>query len=62
MKFFSALKKKWEAWYYGEADEAEEEWEDEEPEHSERFFNDADSRTVYILESLGHTISIRTDI
>ena len=53
MKFFSALKKKWEAWYYGEADEPEEEWEDEEPEHSERFFNDADSRTVYILESLG---------
>ncbi|MCR5210336.1 MAG: hypothetical protein K6C99_09010 [Lachnospiraceae bacterium] len=53
MKFFSSLKKKWEAWYYGEPEDAEEDWEDEEPEHSERFFNDADSRTVYILESLG---------
>ncbi|MCR5249425.1 MAG: hypothetical protein K6E50_02330 [Lachnospiraceae bacterium] len=60
MGLFRKLKEKWERWYYGDFAEEEEEWDGETLEEDrpaasrgERYFSDADTRTVFVLEALG---------
>ena len=59
MGFFQKLKEKWKKWFFGDFEEEEEEWdekslEDEKPAAARKagYFNDADTRTVYVLETL----------
>ena len=59
MGFFQKLKEKWKKWFFGDFEEEEEEWdekslEDEKPVAARKagYFNDADTRTVYVLETL----------
>lgn len=59
MGFFQKLKEKWKKWFFGDYEEEEEEWdeeslEDEKPAAARKagYFNDADTRTVYVLETL----------
>ncbi len=59
MGFFQKLKEKWHNWFFGDYEEDEEEWdekslEDDKPVSSRGagYFNDADTRTVYVLEAL----------
>ena len=53
MNIFAAIKKKWEEWYYGSLADEPDDWEEEEPQKSDHYLGDADSRTVYVLEALG---------
>ena len=59
MKFFRWLKEKWNKWFPSDYDEDEEEWDEKtleaDKKASERgtgYFNDPDTRTVYVLEAL----------
>ncbi|MCR5120615.1 MAG: hypothetical protein K6B44_13460 [Lachnospiraceae bacterium] len=52
MGLIAKLKEKFNKWYYHEPD-LEENWDDEEPANEEKAFEDADVRTVYVLEALG---------
>ena len=59
MGLFRKLRNKWKNWYYRDLED-EEEWDGEELEEDraaselgERYFSDADTRTVYVLEALG---------
>lgn len=56
MGLLKFVKKKWNDWYYHDFDEDDEAADDEAWEkpkgNDERFFRDADSRTVYVLETL----------
>ncbi len=59
MRFFRWLKEKWNKWFPSDYDEDEEEWDERSLEAdkpaSERgagYFNDPDTRTVYVLEAL----------
>lgn len=55
MGFISAIKKKWNDWYYHDLDDGdfEEAWEEEPVTYSDRYFRDPDQRATYVLEALG---------
>ena len=59
MGFFQKLKEKWHKWFFGDYEEDEEEWDEKSLEEDKPvssrgagYFNDADTRTVYVLEAL----------
>jgi len=55
MGLFKNIKKKWENWYYRDFEDDGEDWEEEAPEEEvyDGYYDDEDTRTVYVLECLG---------
>lgn len=53
MNPFRYIKQKWDNWYYHDIDDGpEEEWEESIPVEQKDYFDDANNRTVYVLEAL----------
>ena len=57
MGFFKKIKEKWDNWYYRdlEIEGEDEDWEEQTPEEQvyDGYYDDEDTRTVYVLECLG---------
>lgn len=55
MGFFKKIREKWDNWYYRDFEDEPENWEEEVPEVEvyDGYYDDEDTRTVYVLECLG---------